>query len=379
MNRRVMFVTGTRADFGKLKPLIRVVAQDPAFDYAIFVTGMHLLSRYGFTVEEVSAAGFRNIYSFMNHVHGEPMEVILSNTIQGLSRYVQEYKPDVLVVHGDRVEALAGAVVGALRNVYVAHVEGGELSGTIDELLRHATSKMSHLHFVANNEARQLLVRMGEQPGSIFPIGSPDIDVMLSSDLPSLDDALSWYDITFREYDIVMFHPVTTELPQLTRHAAAVVDALLESGHNAIVIYPNNDTGSELILDEYRRLDGNPRFRIFPSIRFEFFLALLKHATLILGNSSAGIREAPVYGVPTVNVGSRQSNRFSHSSIFNVEPESSAILDAMRLATSEGRLPASQHFGDGDSARRFLEALHSEAFWNVPKQKSFFSFGNSGV
>lgn len=372
MKRKVMFVTGTRADFGKLKPLIRAVQSAPDLHYAIFVTGMHLLSRYGFTVEEVNAAGFHNVYSFMNHVHGEPMEIILANTVQGLSRYVQEYAPDLLVVHGDRVESLAGAIVGALRNVHVAHVEGGEMSGTIDELIRHATSKMSHMHFVANEDAKRLLIQMGERPGSVFPIGSPDIDVMLSPDLPSLKEAQERYGIDFDSYDILAFHPVTTELPELAQHACAVVDALLDSGHNAVVIYPNNDTGSELIFREYERLNGNPRFRVFPSVRFEYFLTLLKNASLILGNSSAGIREAPVYGVPTVNVGSRQSNRFCGPTILNVEPQCSVILAALRDAAQRPRAVANQHFGAGDSARQFIEVLRRPSFWQLSKQKSFF-------
>jgi UDP-N-acetylglucosamine 2-epimerase (hydrolysing) len=368
-----MFLTGTRADFGKLKPLIRAVQEDAGFDYAIFVTGMHMLSRYGFTVEEVSSAGFRNLYSYMNHVHGEPMEVVLASTIQGLSRYVQEYEPDVLVIHGDRVEALAGAIVGALRNILVAHVEGGEVSGTVDELIRHATSKMSHAHFVANEDAKSLLLRMGENPASVFPIGSPDIDVMLSADLPTLDDARRHYGIGFDQYDIVAFHPVTTELETLAAQARALVDAVLESGHNAVVIYPNNDSGCDLILQEYQtRLAGNERFRIFPSLRFEMFLALLKHATLMVGNSSAGVREAPVYGVPAVNVGSRQSGRSSHTTIINANAQREAILQAMHAAAARPREPRSDYFGTGDSARRFLEVLRSDDFWCVPKQKAFF-------
>jgi UDP-N-acetylglucosamine 2-epimerase (hydrolysing) len=372
LKRKVMFLTGTRADFGKLKPLIRAVAGDDEFDYAVFVTGMHMLSRYGFTVEEVGKAGFHNIYSYMNHVHGEAMEVVLANTVLGLSRYMQEYQPDVLVVHGDRVESLAGAIAGALRNIHVAHVEGGEMSGTIDEVIRHATSKLSHQHFVANDDARQLLLRMGEQPDSIFAIGSPEIDVMLSPGLPSLEEAKARYELPFDAFDIVAFHPVTTEVDALPGQAKAVVDALLSSGHNAVVIYPNNDTGCDVIFREYERLAGNPRFRVFPSLRFEYFLSLLKNATLMLGNSSAGVREAPVDGVPSVNVGTRQNNRHSHPSILNAEPQAQAILDAMRKAAAQPRQPRSDYFGTGDSAAKFLAALKSPAFWNVAKQKSFF-------
>jgi UDP-N-acetylglucosamine 2-epimerase (hydrolysing) len=141
--RKIVFITGTRADFGKLKPLIRAVEQHGDFEYSIFATGMHLLYRYGMTVEEIHKAGFTNIFAYMNQIHGEPMEMVLANTITGLSRYLHEYEPDLLVVHGDRVEAMAGATVGALRNILVGHVEGGELSGTVDDLIRHSVTKLA--------------------------------------------------------------------------------------------------------------------------------------------------------------------------------------------------------------------------------------------
>src|SRR5664280_207607 len=160
--RSILFVTGTRADFGKLKPLISEVAKSEAFQYRIFVTGMHMLSRYGSTVKEVFDCGFKNIFGYINQdgSGSTGMDLALANTIQGLGHYVREFPPDLLVVHGDRIEALAGAIVGALHNVLVAHIEGGEVSGTVDELLRHAISKLSHLHFVANEEARNRLIQM---------------------------------------------------------------------------------------------------------------------------------------------------------------------------------------------------------------------------
>ena len=148
--KRILFLTGTRADFGKLRPLIQQVDAHPNFEAVVFVTGMHTLELYGYTVLEVRNAGFRNLHVHMNQFPNEPMDLVLANTISGLSRFVHEETPDLIVVHGDRVEALAGAVVGALRNILVAHVEGGELSGTVDDLIRHAVSKLSHLHCVAN-------------------------------------------------------------------------------------------------------------------------------------------------------------------------------------------------------------------------------------
>lgn len=376
--KKIVFISGTRADFGKLKPLIKAVDQHPDFEYAIFATGMHMLYRYGLTVEEIHKGGFRNIFTFMNQVHGEPMEMVLANTISGLSRYLHEYEPDMIVVHGDRVEAMAGGIVGAIRNILVGHVEGGEVSGTIDEIIRHSTTKLAHLHFVANEEAKSRLIQLGERRESIHIIGSPDIDVMLSDDMPEISIVKQYYDIEFAEYAILMFHPVTTEVKDLPEQVRGVVDAVIESGLNYVVIYPNNDSGSKHILDEYDRLRSSPRIKMFPSIRFEYFLSLLKHAMFIVGNSSAGIHEAPVFGVPTVNIGSRQQNRFSHNSIFNVDHGKENIIEMIQKVKLEGRFESCKHFGVGESAEKFIDELEKPSLWQTSKQKVFQSLVAKG-
>lgn len=369
--RKIVFITGTRADFGKLKPLIRAVEQHGDFEYSIFATGMHLLYRYGMTVEEIHKAGFTNIFAYMNQIHGEPMEMVLANTITGLSRYLHEYEPDLLVVHGDRVEAMAGATVGALRNILVGHVEGGELSGTVDDLIRHSVTKLAHLHFVANKEAESRLLQLGEQSESIHIIGSPDIDVMLSDDLPEIVKVKEYYEVPFEKYAMVLYHSVTTEIGRVAEHVRELVDALLESNRNFVVIYPNNDTGSEYIFNEYSRLKGKTNIRIYPSLRFEFFLSLLKHAEFIIGNSSAGIHEAPVFGVPTINIGSRQQDRFTHASIFQVGEQRLSILEAIGKAVDSGKFPSCKHFGSGRSAESFINVLEKKSLWETPKQKVF--------
>lgn len=369
--RRILFVTGTRADFGKLKPLIRATADDPLFSYTMFATGMHMLRRYGMTVIELAKSNFTNVYQYINQVHGDPMEHVLASTITGLSRYVHEHPPDLIVAHGDRVEALATAITGALRNIRVAHVEGGELSGTVDESLRHAVSKLAHIHFVANEEAAGRLRQMGEAPNSIFVIGSPDIDIMLSPHLPSLDEAREYYKIPWREYGVILFHPVTTETATMHKQAEALVSAAVASGKNFIVIYPNNDEGCDDIFQAYRHFEGDARFRVFPSLRFELFLSLLKHAKFILGNSSAGVREAPVYGVPAINVGTRQEGRSVSEAVINVPSERDAILKAIDQACKAKPAKPDLHFGDGKSDVRFLDVLRSEQFWNIPLQKRF--------
>ncbi len=369
--KKILFVTGTRADFGKIKPLIQQIKESDDFDYYIFVTGMHMLFVYGLTVNEIRKAGFDNIYSFINQDSAitSQMDLVLANTIQGLAYYVREYRPDLIVVHGDRVEAMAGAIVGALNNILVAHIEGGELSGTIDDLLRHSITKLSHIHFVSNDEARNRLMQMGEMNESIFVIGSPDIDVMLSDQLPEITSVRSKYDIPFEEYIILIYHPVTTEINDLTVQIREVVDAVIESGLNYVVIYPNNDLGADIIIHELERLAGNPRVRMIPSMRFEYFLSLLKNARAIAGNSSAGIREAPVYGVPTVNIGTRQLNRYNYASIFNVNSKKNDILTAFRNLPRS--VKPSLHFGKGHSAKLFIAELRKEAFWLTPRQKRF--------
>jgi UDP-N-acetylglucosamine 2-epimerase (hydrolysing) len=370
MKKKILFITGTRADFGKLKPLIRAVKNSPNYDYQIFGTGMHMLSKYGGTIKEVGRSGFENLFTYMNQVEDEDMEVVLANTIIGLSRYLHENKADLIVVHGDRVEALAGATVGALRNILVAHVEGGEISGTVDELMRHAISKLSHIHFVASAVAEKRLQQLGEDPETIITIGSPDVDVLLSNDLPSLQEAQVRYGIHFDHFALAMLHPVTTEMDTQLLHANEFVDSLLDSGENFIVIYPNNDNGSEHIFTAYRRLKNQKNIRIFPSLRFEHFLTLLKNAKFIIGNSSAGIHEAPIVAVPTINIGSRQQNRFKHSSIFDVPFDKKAILAAMSTVQQLKTCEPCTHYGDGTSAVKFIQTLDSRV-WNISNQKQF--------
>ncbi|GAB4563232.1 MAG: UDP-N-acetylglucosamine 2-epimerase [Haliangiales bacterium] len=371
MPRKILFITGTRADFGKLKSLIRVLEDHPDFEPWIFITGMHTLSLYGDTWIEVRKSGFSRLHVFHNQYVGEPMPSILANTIQGLSRYVAELDPDLIVVHGDRVEALAGALVGTLSNIRVAHVEGGERSGTVDELIRHAVSKISHLHFVANEEARFRLIQMGENDSHIFVVGSPDIDVMLSDSLPSIEAVRAKYEIPFEEYGVVLFHPVTTEHSSMGIYARQLVDAVLASGRNFVVIYPNNDLGTSLILPEYERLREHPNIRLYPSIAFEYFLTLLENAQLMVGNSSAGVREAPVYGVRSINIGTRQNLRFTGESIRNVSYESKEILEVIQADFGRPAERATSYFGDGRSAEHFLWAMTDGHVFHVPQQKVF--------
>ncbi len=370
MIKKIAFLTGTRADFGKIKSLITIIEAHKDFDPYVFITGMHMMEEYGYTVLEVERCGFKNTHTFANHTCETTMDLTLAKTMEGFSAYVKQIVPDMIVIHGDRVEALAGALVGSLNNILVAHIEGGEISGTIDELIRHSTSKMSHLHFVSNELAKSRLLQMGELPESIYIIGSPDVDIMFSDSLPLISEVKSYYQIPFDEYAVAMFHPVTTEVSFIETYAENFVDALLQSNKNYVVIYPNNDLGSSRILKAFENFKNRSEFRIFPSIRFEYFLTLLKNAKFIIGNSSAGIREAPYYGIPTINIGTRQENRSLQSHIVNTSYKTNDITAALHSDFNKINIE-NVDFGIGNSSHLFLEKLESENVWKVNQQKQF--------
>ncbi|MBP4137833.1 UDP-N-acetylglucosamine 2-epimerase [Flavobacterium geliluteum] len=369
--KKILFLTGTRADFGKIKSLIQTLEKQENFEVFVFVTGMHLQEVYGYTLIEIERCSFKNVFTFENHTHETTMDLTLAKTIEGLSNYCKTINPDMIVVHGDRVETLAGAIVGSLNNILVAHIEGGEVSGTVDELIRHSVSKLSHVHFVSNEQAAKRLLQMGEIKDSIFTIGSPDIDIMFSDQLPDLRTAKEYYKIDFEQYAIVMFHPVTTEIKEMQKYAATFVDSLLDDSHNYVVIFPNNDLGSQFILEAYQKLKNNSRFRIFPSLRFEYFLTLLKNSQFIIGNSSAGIREAPYYGIPIINIGTRQQNRAVHADIIHADYTQKKIKEALAIIDSHQIQAVNDDFGHGNSAELFLQYLKKAEIWELNHQKQF--------
>ncbi len=375
--KRILFITGTRADYGKIKTLMQKVQESRDFELNIFVTGMHMLSLYGSTWKELEKDGFINTYHYINQSKNSAMDIALSNTILGLSNYINENPPDMIVIHGDRLEALAGAIVGAFNNIKVVHIEGGEISGTIDESIRHAITKFSHIHLVSTEEAQSRIVQLGERKENIFLIGSPDIDIMLSNDLPTIQEVQRYYEIPFLSYGILMYHPVTTEIDEISENISNVISALIDSKKNYIVIFPNNDEGSDKILEAYGILENHPRFKIFPSMRFEYFLTLLKHADFMIGNSSAGIRETGIYGIPAVDLGNRQIGRYNPSQLSNISHTKEnrdailKIINNMKKNSKEISL-----YGEGKSADKFLEILVNSEIWDLKIQKKFVDTEN---
>jgi UDP-N-acetylglucosamine 2-epimerase (hydrolysing) len=370
--KKIVFLTGTRADFGKLKSLIKITQESPNYDVQIFATGMHLDEKYGFTINEIYKSGFKNISSYKNTAGAQFMDRTLAKTIEGFSMYISNQKPDLIIVHGDRVEALAGAIVGSLNTILVAHIEGGEISGTIDELIRHSVSKLAHLHLVSHEEAKKRLIQMGELESSVYVIGSPDLDLMNPLNLPKLSGVKKYYNISFDRYAIAMFHSVTTEYDRIKQQSEIFINTLIASNKNYILIYPNNDLGTDEILKTYESIKDNPKFKIFPSVRFEYFLRLLKEAEFIIGNSSAGVREAPFYKVPTIDIGTRQKNRVKGNTIINVSCNREEITHAIHNCKQVFDKEIESHeFGAGNSDALFYNLLNSDALWNVNCQKQF--------
>ena len=240
--QRLLFVTGTRADFGKIEPLAQAAIQN-GFDVSFFVTGMHMMESYGLTKIEVNRLPGATVHEFVNQRPGDPQDVILAKTILGFSDFIVEDKPDLVLIHGDRVEALACALVCATNYVKCAHIEGGEVSGTIDEILRHCNSKLAYCHFVSSKTAGRRVQTLGESADSIHVIGSPELDIHAQPSGFMLQDVLDHYEISQSNYGICILHPVTSESDSMGQQAADLFRALTQSDKYFVVIKPNNDPG----------------------------------------------------------------------------------------------------------------------------------------
>jgi UDP-N-acetylglucosamine 2-epimerase (hydrolysing) len=369
LKKKIIFVTGTRADYGKLKSIIVMLQKNQKFQTYVFVTGMHNLKDYGKTYVHLVRDKIQNIFRYKNQNIFDEMDIIVSKTIVGFSDYLNKIKPDLVVVHGDRVEPLACSISACLNNYLVAHIEGGEVSGSVDEILRHSISKLSHVHFVSNYRAKKRLCQLGELKKNIYVIGSPDVD-LLYSDLPNIIEVKKRYNIEFLNFGIVLFHPDTLSKNNAL-YSKILVNSLIKSKFNYVVIYPNNDLYSREILETYKILKNLKNFRLISSMRFEYFLSLLKNSNFLIGNSSSGIREAPYYGVPTINLGLRQKKRSNLKTIINCDFNESKIITIIKKLKIKKRFKKIKEFGSGDSDKKFLSIILKKNFWNTSKHKQF--------
>ena len=367
--RTLLFVTGTRADYGKLEPLA-YAAQAAGFAISFFITGMHMMARYGETKTEVKRFAGADFFELVNQRAGDAQEFILSKTLLGFSDFVQEHRPDLVVIHGDRVEALAVSIVCAMKYIPSAHIEGGEVSGTIDESIRHCNTKLCTTHFVSSDAARARVIALGEAPSNVFNIGSPELDTHARDAGVTIAQVRERYDIAFDQYGIAVFHPVTSEVDTMGAQAQSLCDRMVASGRNFVVIAPNNDPGNEAIFAALETLPKE-RFRQIPSMRFAYFSQLMRHASVIVGNSSAGVREAPFLGVPSLDIGTRQYRRARSESITSCSAFEADVIDEFLRGAWGKRFAADLSFGSGRAAEAFVQALANPTFWDRPIQKVF--------
>ena len=373
MSKTILFVTGTRADFGKLEPLA-IAARDAGLDVSFFVTGMHMLARYGLTKIEVQRLPGVTVHEYLNQRIGDPQDIILAKTVTGFSDFVREAQPDLVVIHGDRVEALACALVCATNYIRSAHIEGGEVSGTIDEIYRHCNSKLASHHFVSSDDAARRVKALGEDSSAVHVIGSPELDFHASESGVTIADVKSRYDIPFDDLGICVFHPVTSEADTMAQQARDLFQALDASGKPFVVIAPNNDPGSTGIFDAINALPTD-RFRVLPSMRFAHFSELMKHAACMIGNSSAGVREAPFLGLPSLDIGTRQTDRAKAGSVHFADAQDKDKIATFLSSQWGNRQPRDEGFGAGSAASRFVEVLASDVFWDSGLQKRFHEGG----
>ena len=368
--KKIVFITGARADFGHIKSLIDICIKSNLYEVFIFATGMHLSSKHGYTINDIYEDGYKNVHAYLSYKNNKTMDETFANVIYGFSKYIKKIKPDLICIMGDRAEMLAGSIVGALNNILTIHLQAGDVSGTIDDSMRHAISKMCHAHFCANKIAKKRLLRMGENGDNIFVIGSSSIDNILNIDLDLYEAIKKICKIDFDEYGILIFHPVTTEIDYIKNQIKNLVDMVIESKLNYIIINSNNDTGCNFIFNEYKRLEKNSRIKIFSSIKYKYFLILLSKTKFMIGNSSSAIIEAPYFSIPVINIGNRQNKRDLTNNIFNCGYEKKDIKKAMKRALKY-KSKTEGAYGKGNSAELFLEILNSDNFWKIKKQKEY--------
>lgn len=363
--RRILYVTGTRADFGLMASTLRRIAADPRLELQLAVTGMHLSPTYGMTVDEIEAQGLRIAARVPTNVEArspEAMAAGIGEAVIGFTSAFAAARPDLLLVIGDRGEMLAGAIAALHLGIPIVHLHGGERSGTIDEPVRHAITKLSHWHFVATAESRDRVIRMGERPEHVWVTGAPSLDGLDAIAATPRAQVLARLGLPAgSEYVLVLFHPVVQEAGSMqaqTRQLAdALHDALAGTPRHVLWLAPNADAGSGEILRALEQgQSALPLHRITHLAR-PGFVAALRHAEVFVGNSSAGIIEAASLGTPVVNIGSRQHARERNANTIDCASERAAIAQALARALAHGRYPPANVYGDGHAGERIVELL----------------------
>jgi len=367
--KKIMVVTGSRSEYGLLKPVMRAIKSHPQLSLQAVVTGMHLLPEHGLTYKQIESDGFEIdcfIPMYENHGDNDHAQAFAQATGAFSQVYKEEEsRPDILVVLGDRLEILAAVIPAFIQGIPIAHIHGGDTSqcGLIDDSIRHAVSKFSHIHFVASSESAERLLRMGEEDFRIFQVGSPAVDAVQQTDLLTRGDLFDCLNLGHDKPLVVCLqHSVAHEAIEANQQMTNILAALETLDVNSVVIYPNNDSGSQQVIAAIKNVESLEKFKIFKSLPSQIYYSLLKHAACMVGNSSSGVIETPIFGLPSISVGTRQIGRQHAENVIFVDSNKQSIVSALnqalfdvdfRLQCQTARNP----YGDGHTAARIAETL----------------------
>lgn len=366
--RKVCVVLADRANYGRLKSLMRALAARPELELQVVATGTTVLERFGLPVEIVKQDGFRVDGEIYIELEGSTPATMAKSVGFGVVEFASEFqrlRPDVVLLIGDRYETLAAAIAAGYMNICIAHIQGGEVSGSIDESARHAISKFAHFHFPSTPRAAEYLVRMGERPETILGVGCPGSDIARALDRSLDDEVVNRFGggarIRVEEpFLLVVFHPTTTQYGGEKRQMEELLEALGTLRRQTVLLWPNVDAGSEHInktIRVFRDLRKPAWLRTLTNLSPEHYLKVLANAACAVGNSSSFVRDAGYFGTPVVLVGSRQEGRETDRNVTRVEAVAAEIVEAVERQVERGRYPASALYGDGCASGRIAEAL----------------------
>jgi UDP-hydrolysing UDP-N-acetyl-D-glucosamine 2-epimerase len=364
--RNLYVATSNRSDYIKVKPVLAEMKYRE-IPFSLVVSGSHLALKQGYTYKSIEADGFEIREMLANQIDGTSLESMAKSvgiSIMEHSHFFAREKPSSIVLVGDRFDIFPVAVSASMMNIPILHIQGGEVSGSIDESLRHAITKLSHVHFVTTKQARRRVVTMGENPDKVFVTGCPSIDLLNQFSDSELGLAKlkqnnpSFERLQERDYLLVVFHPVTTEFDSSAETIEIVLSAVESFAKPLVLIYPNRDAGADDMVDVImRRSRANDNYILNRHLDFHDYLSLMVNCSAFIGNSSSGIRETGTFGIPTVNIGTRQHGRERNKNILDVIVERELIIEAINHAIDVGRYPRDNIYGDGNASKRIGDIL----------------------
>jgi len=364
--KKIIAITGTRSDYGPMRPVYRKIIADPDFNFGLIVTGMHLLPEYGLSIQEIEKDYFpilRKVSMLLGEDTNSAMVKSLGLAIYGIAEALEDLQPDIVLLQGDRGEMLAAAIGAAHQNIPIVHMSGGDFSGSIDDSIRNAITKFAHIHLVTCDQSAKQVTLMGEEPSRIAIVGEPTLDVIRSFLPHSLTQLEHMFNLDLSlPLILTTQHPVTYESQYSADQMRETLEALTEIGEQTVFIYPNSDAGNRAMVKIIEQYTDCDHIRFLRSIPHDTYLSLMKHASVMVGNSSSGIIEAPAFKLPVVNIGTRQNRRVRACNVIDVRYDRKEILCAIQTALSDNNFKKSckdcvNPYGDGHTADRVVSIL----------------------